>query len=303
MKKRYWIGVLFVFGAAFGFALKGIFIKSAYQYGIDTISLLVLRMLFAAPFYVVILWYNLNNLHLKSDLELNKRTILQLFYVGAIGYYLSAYLNFLGLNYITANLERIILFIYPTFVLLINAFILKRKVTRLQWIALAITYLGILIAFLKNFNTNSQKDIFLGTFWVIMSGLIYSFYLVGSDKLIARLGTSVFTCMAMLAALPFILIHCFVQNRLQIWDFANEVYWITLCMSIVSTVIPTFMLSAGINRVGSGNASIIASIGPIFTIILAYFFLNETIWIEQIIGTVLVLIGVFLIGWKGKKQV
>jgi drug/metabolite transporter (DMT)-like permease len=299
--KRYWVGVLFVFGAAFGFALKGIFIKSAYRYGIDTISLLTLRMLFAAPFYVVVLLYNFKNLTTIFEKESRVKLLLQIFYIGAIGYYLSAYLNFLGLNYITANLERIVLFIYPTFVLLINAFIIKRKVSRLQWTALGITYLGILIAFLKNFNADNQKDIFLGVFWVMMSGLTYSFYLVRSDKLIARLGTTIFTCTAMLAALPFIVLHCFIENQLQIWHFASEVYWITLCMSIVSTVIPTFMLSAGINRVGSGNTSIIASIGPIFTIVLAYLFLNETIWFEQIIGTILVLIGVFLIGWKGKN--
>jgi drug/metabolite transporter (DMT)-like permease len=302
-KKRYWIGVLFVFGAAFGFALKGIFIKSAYRYGIDSISLLSLRMLFAAPFYVVVLWYNLKNENSISEPKerIEKKSFLQIIYVGAIGYYLSAYLNFLGLNYITANLERIVLFIYPTFVLLINTFILKRKISSLQWLALGITYIGILIAFLKNLDTNNQKDIFLGVFWVIMSGLTYSFYLVSSEKLILRIGTTVFTCTAMLAALPFVLVHCFIANRLQIWHFADEIYWIALAMSIISTVIPTFMLSAGINRVGAGNTSIIASIGPIFTILLAYLFLNETIWIEQIIGTFLVLIGVFLIGWKGKK--
>jgi len=298
-RTKYWIGALLVFGAAFGFALKGIFIKSAYQYGIDTISLLSLRFLFAAPFYLFIIFRT--RFKEQAHPDISKETWLKLAFIGFIGYYISAYFNFLGLIYISASLERILLFIYPTFVLLINAFLIKRKVTKLQWLALLITYMGILLAFLKHFNAHQQKDIALGTFFIILSGLTYSFYLVGSDKLIEKLGTTRFTSWAMLAALVPTLIHSFFHNKLDIFQFPHQVYVISFSMAIFSTVLPTYMFSEGIKRVGSGNASIIASIGPIFTIVLATVFLNETIWVEQILGTVLVLTGVFLISWKGKK--
>jgi drug/metabolite transporter (DMT)-like permease len=298
-RSKYWLGAGLVFGAAFGFALKGIFIKSAYQYGIDTISLLTLRFLFSAPFYIFIILRR----RFKEDSHpvIPKITWLRVFLIGILGYYISAYFNLLGLNYITASLERILLFVYPTFVLLISAITLRKKITRLQWLALAITYLGILLAFLKHFDAHQQKNIVLGAFWVILSGFTYAFYLVGSDKLIAKIGTTRFTSWVIISAFLPTIIHCYYTNGLNIFHFPVEVFVLSISMAIFSTVLPTFMLSEGIKHVGSGNASIIASIGPIFTIILATTFLGEKIWAEQIIGTFFVLIGVFLISWKGKK--
>jgi drug/metabolite transporter (DMT)-like permease len=295
----YSIGALLIFGSAFLFACKGILIKTAYSYGVDTISVLTLRMTFASPFYLFIVlrkrWKE------ETHPIIENSTWLKVILVGLIGYYLSAYINFLGLNYVTASLERILLFIYPTFVLLINVLIFRRKVTKLQWLALLITYSGILLAFMKHLQANQQKDIALGGFLVILSGFTYAFYLVGSDKLIAKVGTTRFTSWAMLASVPATIIHCFFANGLNIFHFPKEVYLISAFMAIASTVFPTFMLTEGIKRVGSSNASIMNSIGPIFTIVLATTFLNETLWLEQIVGTALVLVGVFLIGWKGRK--
>ena len=218
-----------------------------------------------------------------------------------MGYYVSAYFNLLGLNYITASLERILLFVYPTFVLILRAILQKKQITRLQWLALGITYLGILLAFLKNFDAHQQKDIDLGAFWVILSGFTYAFYLISSDELIAKLGTTRFTSWIIITALFPTLIHCYIENGLNIFNFPIPVYIISLSMAFFSTVLPTFMLSEGIKYVGSGNASIIASVGPIFTIFFASAFLGENMWLEQIIGTIFVLIGVFLISWKGEK--
>jgi drug/metabolite transporter (DMT)-like permease len=287
-RSNYWLGAGLVFGAAFGFALKGIFIKSAYRYGIDTISLLSLRFLFSVPFYVFVL--SRKRIKEESHPQVPKFTWIKLFAVGFVGYYVSAYFNLLGLNYITASLERILLFVYPTFVLILRAILLKKRITRLQWLALGITYLGIVLAFLKNFDAHQQKNIGLG-----------AFYLISSDDLIAKLGTTRFTSWVIISALFPTLLHCYIDNRLAIFNFPTPVYIISMSMAVFSTVLPTFMLSEGIKHVGSGNASIIASIGPIFTIFLATAFLDENIWLEQIIGTIFVLIGVFLISWKGKK--
>ncbi len=298
-RSNYWLGAGLVFGAAFGFALKGIFIKSAYQYGISTISLLSLRFLFATPFYIVILFRE--KIREETPLQVPIATWAKLFAVGIMGYYVSAYFNFLSFNYITASLERILLFVYPTFVLILRAILLKKRITRLQWLALGITYLGIVLAFLKNFDADQQKNIGLGAFWVILSGFTYAFYLISSDDLIAKLGSTRFTSWVILSALFPTLIHCYIENGFDILNFPRPVYIISLSMAVFSTVLPTFMLSEGIKHVGSGNASIIASIGPIFTIFLATVFLGEKIWLEQIIGTAFVLIGVFLISWKGKK--
>jgi drug/metabolite transporter (DMT)-like permease len=296
---RYWLGAFFVFVSAFCFATKGILIKLAYQYPIDAISLLTLRMLFALPFYVGIA---LNLARKQAPVKLTIRQWATLAMLGITGYYFASFFNFLGLVYITASLERILLFTYPTFVLLMNAFGFGRRITRTQIMALIMTYAGLLLAFWGNIETSVQKDIFWGTFWVILSGVVYAIYLVGSDQMISRVGSQRFTCYAMIAATVPTVLHCAIQNGLRLGQYPTSVYALGLGMAIFVTVIPTFLIAEGIKRVGSGNASIIASIGPIFTIILSTTILHETISSEQIIGTLLVLAGVFLIGWRGNKQ-
>jgi drug/metabolite transporter (DMT)-like permease len=298
-RTSYWIGAFLVFLAAFCFAMKGVLIKLAYQYSIDSISLLTLRMLFALPFYVGIA---LNLAKKSPPVQLTIRQWITLAMLGITGYYFASFFNFLGLVYITASLERILLFVYPTFVLLMNALGFGRRVTRLQLFALLLTYGGILLAFVGNIETTQQKDVLLGAFWVILSGVVYAIYLVGSDRMIARIGSQRFTCYAMIAATVPTVLHCIIENGLHLGGYPLPVYALGLSMGIFVTVIPTFMIAEGIKRVGSGNASIIASIGPIFTIILATTILHETISTEQIIGTLLVLTGVFLISWRGNRQ-
>ncbi len=298
-RRRYWLGAFLVFIAAFCFASKGILIKLAYQYPIDSISLLTLRMLFALPFYVVI---SLNLARKYPPVQLSVKQWCVLALLGITGYYAASLFNFLGLVYITASLERILLFVYPTFVLLMNAVGFGRRITWLQTVALLLTYAGILLAFWGNVETSIQKNLMLGAFWVILSGLVYAVYLVGSDRMIAKVGSQRFTCYAMLAATVPTTLHCAIQNGLQLSGYPMPVYILGLSMGIFVTVVPTFMISEGINRIGSSNASIIASVGPIFTIILSTTILDERISREQIIGTVLVLTGVFLIGWRGRQQ-
>ncbi|GAB3323234.1 DMT family transporter [Larkinella ripae] len=295
---RYWIGALLVFLAAFCFALKGVLIKLAYQYRIDTISLLTLRMVFALPFYVAIAFYLTRRL---PPAGLSATNWLKLGMLGITGYYIASFLNFLGLVYITASLERILLFVYPTFVLLLGMILYGRKVNRLQILALLLTYAGIVVAFVPNINSGQQKDVFLGAFWVVLSGLVYAVYLVGSDSMIARVGAQRYTCYAMITATAVTVLHCALVNGLNLFHYPAPVYWLALVMAVLVTVIPTFMIAEGIKRIGSGNASIVASIGPIFTIVLATTFLDETISFSQFGGTLLVLFGVFLIGWKGRK--
>jgi drug/metabolite transporter (DMT)-like permease len=292
-----------IFLAAFCFATKGILIKLAYQYPIDSISLLTLRMLFALPFYVIIA-LNLNRK--LPPAKLTHRQWLALAFLGITGYYFASFFNFLGLVYITASLERILLFVYPTFVLLLNSIdgFGRQAVrpTKLQLVSLGLTYAGILLAFVGNIKTSAQKDVLLGSFWVILSGLVYAVYLVGSDQMIKQVGAQRFTCYAMMAATVPTLVHCLVQNGLHLSTYPTPVYWLGLGMGIFVTVLPTFMIAEGIKRVGSGNASIIASVGPIFTIFLSTSILHEHISSAQIIGTALVLLGVFLIGWRGKQR-
>lgn len=296
---RYWLGAFLVVLAAFCFATKGILIKLAYQYPIDSISLLTLRMLFALPFYVGI---TLRLGRREPPVSLTPIQWATLFLLGVTGYYAASLFDFLGLVYITASLERILLFTYPTFVLLLNAIGFGRRVSPLQLLALGLTYAGILLAFAGNIDTTAQKNVMLGASWVISSGLVYAVYLVGSDRMIARVGSQRFTCYAMMAATVPTVLHCAWQNGLHLSSYPMPVYALGLGMGVFVTVIPTLMIAEGIRRVGSGNASIIGSVGPVFTLVLSATVLNETISGRQIIGTLFVLAGVFLIGWRGNRQ-
>ncbi|QKZ11551.1 DMT family transporter [Spirosoma sp. KUDC1026] len=302
-RAQYWLGAFLVFLAAFCFATKGILIKLAYRYPIDSISLLTLRMLFALPFYVAIA-LNLSRKLPPAKLTANEWLVLAL--LGITGYYFASFFNFLGLVYITASLERILLFVYPTFVLLLNALggFGRQTVrpTKLQLVSLGLTYAGIMLAFVGNIETSAQKNVALGAFWVILSGLVYAAYLVGSDRMIDRVGAQRFTCYAMIAATIPTVLHYLVQHGFSLGSYPEPVYWLGISMGIFVTVLPTFMIAEGIKRIGSGNASIVASVGPIFTIFLSTFVLHETISPEQIIGTLLVLVGVFLIGWRGNRK-
>lgn len=295
---RYWIGALCVFLAAFCFALKGVLIKLVYRYDVDTIDVLTLRMLFALPFYVGTLWVVSRRIP-AVKLPAKQWALVALF--GITGYYAASYFNFLGLVYIDASLERILLFCYPTFVLLMNALLFKRPVVWLQWLALGLTYSGILLAFLPHLGDANQHDVWLGAFWVILSGFVYAIYLVGSDSMIARVGSQRYTCYAMIAATVPTVIHNAIENGLRLGSFPLPVYGLGLLMALLNTVIPTFLMAEGIKRVGSSNTSIIGSIGPIFTIVLASSVLGEAITFWQVVGTFVVLAGVLLIGWKGRK--
>ena len=173
---RYWLGALLVFLAAFCFATKGILIKLAYSYSIDSISLLTLRMLFALPFYIGIA---LNLARQGPSVTLTRKQWATLFLLGITGYYAASFFDFLGLVYVTASLERVLLFTYPTFVLLLSAIGFGRRVTRIQLLALSLTYAGIVLAFVGNVDATMQKSVALGTFWVVLSGLAYAIYLVG----------------------------------------------------------------------------------------------------------------------------
>ncbi len=298
VKVYYWTGVLLVLVASFCFAIKGVFIKIAYQHGADTITILALRMIFSMPFFAFVAI----QLALKNGgLNVSRRQWAWVLGLGITGYYGASFLDFESLNYISAALERILLFVYPTFVLFINAIFRKKPVTKLQWFALMLTYSGIFLAFIENIDSAQQKNIMLGAFWVISSGLVYAIYLVGNDKIIPQIGAEKFTALAMLAATLPTVLHCFALNQLKIWHHDKVVYQIGFLLATVATVFPTFVISEGIKRIGSSNTSIVASIGPVFTIILATTILDEVITPIQIFGTALVLLGVFLIGWRGKR--
>jgi drug/metabolite transporter (DMT)-like permease len=290
-------GLTFALMAAIGFSAKSIFVKLAYPEGITALPLLALRMIFSAPFFVFAAIYEAR----KNSVRLIAKDYSAIFILGILGYYASSLLDFMGLQYISAGLERLILFLYPTFVVLISAVVFKKAIELKQIIALVLCYIGISIVFLHETMTQNP-NLLVGSSLVLLSALSYSCYLIGAGGMIQRIGSFRFTAYAMLVACVAMLLQFAASHEFsELFTYSQKVYQLSMLMAILSTVLPIFMLSIAIKKIGSGNTSIIGSIGPVVTILMGTYYLNEPITIFQIIGSFLVLVGVFIVGAKSKK--
>ncbi|HEY8354861.1 MAG TPA: DMT family transporter [Methylophilaceae bacterium] len=290
------IGIAFALLAAVGFSGKAILVKLAYQSPVDAVTLLALRMLFSVPVFVgVALWAAF-----RHAVPLTRKDQWLVLALGLLGYYLSSLLDFLGLQYISAGLERLILFLYPTMTVILLALLQRKTIGRQIKLALALSYAGIALVFVH--DANLQGDgVVLGTTLVFLSTLSYSLYLVGAGNAIQRIGTMRFTAYAMIIASLACILQFAVTHPLSALDLPARVYGLAFVMAVFSTVLPVFMLSYAIRHIGSGNASLIGAIGPVSTIAMAYLFLGEHVSWLQIAGSVLVLVGVLIVSMNSRK--
>jgi drug/metabolite transporter (DMT)-like permease len=289
------------------FSTKAILIKLCFKTtNIDASSLLMLRMLFSLPFYAAAMWYFFANQQIK---KVKASTYFAACLIGLLGYYLSSLFDFIGLQYVSASIERIILFIYPTLAVLLNLLIFKVAITKRQWLAILITYFGIGLAYWGELNQiPDTKMFFFGTWMILLCAVTFAFYLVGSGKIIPKIGAPQFTSLSMLAASVGIFVHYFVthyQDSTAILDMpilhSSSIYYV-IALAIIGTVIPSFLMSGGMKRIGSNDLAIITSIGPVSTLFQARWVLNEAFSWEQILGTVFVVLGVILVKKVGATK-
>src|SRR5262245_40933990 len=289
-------GTICVLVAAACFSAKAVIIKMAYVHPVDAATLLTLRMLFSAPFFVLMALWSTRRTQVRP---LDPRQWISVLVLGFTGYYLASYLDFLGLQYITAGLERLILFLYPTIVVLLSAWWLKKPIRRPHVVALALSYGGIAVVFAENLDFGGHAhEVALGSALVFASGVVYSFYLIGAGETIGSVGAMRFTAYAMLVACAVCLLQFGLTHDVADLTLPHEVYWLTLTMAILSTVIPAWLMSEGIRLTGANHAAMVGSIGPVVTIFLGYWFLNEPITVMQIVGGALVLTGVTLVSTR-----
>lgn len=293
-------GFIIAFAGAMLFSTKAIIVKKAFdQTHADALTLLTLRMFFSLPFFIAAaLWVGRK----ESNRPLSARHWLGIIVLGLFGYYLSSLFDFIGLQYVSAGLERLILFIYPSLVVLINVAIFRQKITGVQKIALVLTYLGIGIAYWGEVTFDTGHPSFLlGCILIFVCAITYSIYLVGSGKLIPLVGATKFTAYAMLAATAGIFIHFLLANNYGAIPSGAYFWGYGFLLSVVATVAPVFLIAHSMKRIGSNNVAIVSSIGPVSTIVQAHLLLGEPIIAEQVMGTVLVIAGVLLTGWKGSS--
>ena len=301
-------GIFFAIAGTALFSLKSIFIKLAFKEGIDATTLLALRMLIAFPFYVLILVYALKTRPEKAAL-FTRRDALMIFGLGFLGYYLASYLDFAGLFYISAQLERLTLFTYPVMVAILSWVFFKERITLNILASLVVSYIGVSFLFFNESPGNSLSgeshvvlvlhqtniDGVLGTGLVAAAAFSFAAYVIFSKSFISRLGSLIFTSVAMSSSLVFILVQFFATHPFSDLNVSPKLWFLAVLLAIFSTLIPSFFTSEAINRIGATRTSIMGTLGPVVTIILAVNVLGEAFGWPQIVGLLLVLLGVSLL--------
>ena len=273
--------------AALGFSLKAIFVKLAYPYGVDAITLLALRMGFSLP---VFLWVGLA--HQRAGANLSGGDWGRLFVLGGLGYYGASILDVWGLQFISAGLERLILFTYPTLTILIGVLFQGKPFSKREALAVALCYIGIGFAFMHDLGQGDSRRVWIGSALVFGSSVSYALYLAGSGSMIARLGAMRFSALAMLMSSAVTLLHFLSSQPLTAFIQPLPVYGWGLAMALFATVVPVFAQSAAIRSLGAGRASLFGMVGPLLTIGFGWWLLDESISLAQIVGAALVLIGI-----------
>ncbi|TRX62106.1 DMT family transporter [Fulvivirga sp. M361] len=279
------------------FSAKAVLVKLAYQYDVEAIPLLLFRMAFSLPVYAVVALIS----RPKKPQAIRLKDYFWIFIFGFIGYYLASLFDFIGLQYIKASLERIILFAYPTLVVFISWLFLKERPAKVQLVAIVISYVGILITFYDELDVQGQgSGVIFGGIMVLLSAITYASYLVGSGWLIPKFGATTFTSYAMIISCLCVMVHYGLFIRSDLFHYPKEVYWLGFAMAMLSTVIPSYMVSFAIKHMGAASFSIVGSLGPFSTIVLANIFLEEQMTILQLAGAVVVIVGVMIVS-KAKK--
>jgi drug/metabolite transporter (DMT)-like permease len=287
-------GVLLAIGGVVFFSLRPVIIKLAYAYVVDPVTLLALRMVFSMPFFIAAaVWARSNS----AQTPLTGRDLAAIAGLGLLSYYAASFLDFLGLQYITAGLGRLLQFIYPTVVVALSALFLGKRATARDILALMLTYFGLLLVFWHALG-GEQRNLWLGAGLVFASATCYAVYLVAGSEVIARVGSVRFTAYAMVVASVACIAQFFVLRPLSALDLPLEVYGLAVAMALASTVIPGFMVAEALRRIGANKVAIIGALGPVTAIVLGYLGLDEVMTPLQILGAGFVLVGVVVISLK-----
>ncbi len=308
MKPSNLLGYVFALIGASFFSLKAVLVKLAYQpadglalNALEPITLLALRMGFALPVYVLIAI-----LILRRGQKVSLKPALLAFLLGILGYYLCAYLDFTGLKYITAQLERILLFTYPIFVVILGAIFFGGKITGSGILAIILAYTGIGIIFAGG-DITTGENLWLGTAMIVATAFLFAMFQLFAKGLINQMGSWLFTCIAMSGAAMSVLVHFTVQTSLSdgmaaALDLPARIYWLGLAIALFSTLIPSFLVNIAIDKIGSQATSVLAMVGPVTTIIAAIVLLGEPFgWIDAI-GTAVTIFGIGLYTFFDRKH-
>ena len=299
---RLWLGITLALLGAGLFATKGIVIKLAIAQGIDPLTTLTWRMIVAVPIFVIVGTIYYRRTHPKgAPRKLDGPTLFRTLLVGVLGYYVASYLDFQALDYISAQLDRLILLTYPFFVVLFGAVFMRRKVTPMMVASLLVSYFGIALIFAHDFGVEGPNVLF-GSALVLGAALSYGAYQFLAKPLIDRLGPELFTSLAMSAAGLSVIPHFLVTHAVSDLAVNGTGFLLMLAIGTVSTVLPAYCTSGAIGLLGSERTAVIGNVSPVVTVGLAITILGETFTLWHALGTTLVLLGVVLFTRRAKPQ-
>jgi len=304
---RAW-GIALALVGVIAFSVRPILIKLAYAYVTDPVTLIALRMVFSLPFFVAtVLWMRFRAARrgtaariAAADAALTRRDWWAVLYLGFLGYYLASFLDFLGLQYISAGLGRLMLFLYPTITVLLSALFLGKYVSRRDVAALVISYAGLALVLSQGF-AGENRNLMLGALLVFGSALSYAAYLVSSSQVVTRIGSMRFTAYATSVASLLCILQFLLLRPLSALVLPPQVYVLAIAMAVGCTVLPVFVTSEALRRIGANQVAIIGAAGPVTTIFLGWLGLEESMTLLQVAGAVLVLAGVLLVTTKSKS--
>ena len=286
-------GLLMAVIGSIAFSGKAIIVKLGYRYGVDAVTLIMYRMLFALPLFAVMAWWAS-----RGKPPLSRKDWLGILGLGFSGYYLASFLDFAGLQYISASLERLILYLNPTIVLILGLLIFKKKISRTQLMAMALSYGGVLLVFGHELSFDGTNAL-LGSALVFASAISYAIYLVYSGEMVKRLGSLRLVGLATTVACLLCIAQFLILKPLSAAIVAPEVIWLSILNATLCTAVPVLLVMMAIERIGAGLAAQTGMIGPMSTIAMGVIFLDEQLNLWIIGGTIFVLIGVY---WVSRSK-
>ena len=288
-------GLVMATVGAIAFSGKAIIVKLAYRHGVDAVTLIMYRMLFALPIFAALAWWAS-----RGKPPLTWRDWRGIVWLGFTGYYMASFLDFMGLQYISASLERLILYLNPTLVLLLGWLLYRKRITRGQMLGIAISYAGVVLVFGHEISLQGGLALW-GALLVFLSAVSYALYLVYSGELVHRLGSMRLVGLATMVACVLCLLQFVLLRPLSAALVAPEVIWLSVLNATLCTAVPVLLVMMAIERIGSGLTAQTGMVGPMSTILMGVLILGEpfTVWIAA--GTVLVVAGIYVFSRASRK--
>nr|WP_255635944.1 DMT family transporter [Azospirillum sp. 412522] len=290
------VGLGLAVAGVVAFSFRPVIIKLAYRYDVDPVTLIMLRMVFALPFFLGMALWSRGGKGERAPIA--GRDLALTVALGVTGYYAASFCDFLGLRYVSAGMGRLLLFLYPTIVVVLSALFLGKRIGLREVVALVVSYAGVALVVWSEIGTG-HPDFATGAALVFMGAFLYSIYLVGSSRVVQRIGSMRFTAYAMTAACLCCILQFLVLRPLSALDLPLPVYGLSAVMAVACTVLPVLMTAEALRRVGPNLVALSGAIGPVAAAVFGYLVLAEPMGWLQLAGAALTVAGVMIISlWK-----